>query len=117
MDDSQEKQMTVKGRDGKTITIPESLIGELRFKQTDFKDKWSNVNNSVPKNDYAITKGLRTAKNRDQEFEEILRRDRIADIIKSAPLKVDKEKIQKILRSLVNEITDKEKSSLKKEYD
>lgn len=108
--------MSVKGKDGKTVNIPESLIGQLRFKQTEFKDKWDTVIHDVPKNDEVeLTKGLRTSKNREKDFEETLRRDLVAESIKSAHLKVDKDKIKKIMDSLVKEISDQESKSLKKE--
>ena len=110
--------MTVKGKDGRTVTIPESLIGQLRFKQTDFKDKWDSVINSAKRNDVTgLTRGLRTFKNRDKEFEDTLKKEQIAESFKSAEMKIDKEKIHKILASLVNEITDKQKASMKKEQD
>jgi hypothetical protein len=69
----------VKSTDGDMLNIPESVIGQLRFKQTSQaeykKDKWETILRRVP-HKVDTTDSLRPIKNRNNEFEDILKRDK-----------------------------------------
>lgn len=77
--------LSVKGKDGNTINIPESMLSELRFKQK--QDKWASVLKT--KGTAEVDPTLRITTSRDADFEKTLKGVQRAEQIKRAPLKKD----------------------------
>lgn len=78
--------LSVKGKDGNTINIPESMLSELRFKQK--QDKWATVL-KTKSTTAEVDPTLRITTSRDADFEKTLKGVQRAEQIKRAPLKKD----------------------------
>lgn len=99
---STEKILSVKGKDGRSINIPESMLSELRFKE---KLDQSTVPEKIELGH------LRTTSNRNRDFEGTLKQAQRAEMIQRAPLKKDLDKVSKLLKSLQEELADRHKVS------